>query len=293
MLDSEYFKIEKVNSWKQLLSIYDDFSSKEGTWVFRGEGNPKNHLQSSLERVTSKFGIRTDEIPEIELKLLREFKRRLHHYSKDIPAKYDFIEWFSLMQHYGAPTRLLDWTYSLFVATYFAIEDCDYPNCVIWAIQKDDLGIEDLIEDIEPSLWMPREDILNEKSLQMEYGDNQWVIQNHYIKTLMVHPISLVCSVNPFRMNERLTIQQGLFLYPGDISKAFEENISVNAASKEKLIQIIIKVNLPTKREFIYNLHRMNINRATLFPGLVGFSESLRTSTSFHEIFSPLDIGDI
>src|SRR3989304_1877564 len=38
-----------------------------------------------------------------------------------------------IMQHYGAPTRLLDFTYSVYVAAYFAVEEAE-DDCVVWAV---------------------------------------------------------------------------------------------------------------------------------------------------------------
>lgn len=47
----------------------------------------------------------------------------------------DVIEWLALMQHFGAPTRLLDFTQSPYVATYFAVEDAT-EDSVIWAVNE-------------------------------------------------------------------------------------------------------------------------------------------------------------
>jgi hypothetical protein len=61
-----------------------------------------------------------------EAAIVREFMRRAHHHLSDVPtprglaSEPDRLEWLALMQHHGAPTRLLDWTYSLYVATHFA-----------------------------------------------------------------------------------------------------------------------------------------------------------------------------
>jgi hypothetical protein len=65
------------------------------------------------------FGIDLGKAPRIESGLLRRFKRQAHHYISNPPEENDPLEWLALMQHYGAPTRLLDWTYSFFVALYF------------------------------------------------------------------------------------------------------------------------------------------------------------------------------
>jgi FRG domain len=55
--------------------------------------------------------------------MLYEFKKRYHLYSSVLPAPSDNVEWLALMQHHGAPTRLLDFTDSFYVAVHFAIVD--------------------------------------------------------------------------------------------------------------------------------------------------------------------------
>lgn len=78
----------------------------------------------------------------------------------------------------------------------------------------------------------------------------------------------------------RLVIQQGVFFVPGDISKPFEDNLAeVLPRGKDsyKLFKYVIKFDIKERRETLLHLHRMNINRASLFPGLEGFAASLRT----------------
>ena len=52
-----------------------------------------------------------------------------------------------------------------------------------------------------------------------------WKRQSLYLWLLMRAPKRLVCAVNPWRLNEMLTIQQGLFPFPGDIRRSFMDNI--------------------------------------------------------------------
>ena len=60
-----------------------------------------------------------------ESQLRKDFKLRAWPYLSNrfrIPGDDDDLEWLFLMQHYGIPTRLLDWTQNALLALYFAVE---------------------------------------------------------------------------------------------------------------------------------------------------------------------------
>ena len=65
--------------------------------------------------------------------MIREFRRAYHQFALHVPDRRAILEWLSIMQHHGAPTRLLDFTYSGYVAAYFAVEQAKH-DCVVWAI---------------------------------------------------------------------------------------------------------------------------------------------------------------
>jgi hypothetical protein len=103
-----------------------------------------------------------------------------------------------------------------------------------------------------------------------------------------------VFPINPYRLNERLVIQQGLFLCPGDVASSFEANLEAlaedNGRKKDfsaSLIKYTVKNDAQLRKQIIQRLQRMNMNRATLFPGLDGFSQSLEMLMAFPHILVP------
>lgn len=299
MLDDKLFRSAEINCWDQLVQYLHNLPKTEGgdekKWIFRGQKRIDMGLKTSLERALESFPL--DEsyqttIPKIEKKILREFKRRLHHYFKDVPKDDDIIEWLALMQHYGAPTRLLDWTYSFFNAAFFALEKAgekrknpitekeELIECEVWAIDAGLIYSKGNKKVLGEVGTRKRDRIERDSKIR----DLKWVERIAIIKFLIEKPQLLVCTMNPFRLNERLTIQQGVFLFPGDISKSFEENLSPHNLSPDDLVRFKITSELSFRREALLNLHRMNISRATLFPGLGGFSESLRTRLAFPKL---------
>jgi hypothetical protein len=95
----------------------------------------------------------------------------------------------------------------------------------------------------------------------------------------------LAAPVQPYRMNERLTIQQGLFLCANNPLIGFHRCLKRLLIHGQQRygpgIQWLHKITMPpeSRLHVLKALNKMNINAATLFPGLDGFARSLRTST--------------
>ena len=92
----------------------------------------------------------------------------------------------------------------------------------------------------------------------------------------MEQPQPSICAINAFQLNERLAVQQGLFVCPGDLRISFKRNLIAGGPSPENLVRFEISTETEARREMLNMLHQMNINNASLFPGLDGFAGSLK-----------------
>lgn len=75
----------------------------------------------------------TESVGEAEDDIQEDFIRRAPSLSSYQPS--NAWEWYFLMQHYGAPTRLLDWTENALMGLYFAVKDNEgLHDAAVWAL---------------------------------------------------------------------------------------------------------------------------------------------------------------
>lgn len=259
------YTTDTVSDLEQLIKCKEKFD-KDLTdnggdkWIFRGQESARWGLKSTFER--AKPNDAEKEPWKYEAAILREFTRRAHHYITDLPKSHDILEWFSLMRHYGAPCRLVDFTYSFYVSAYFAVKNltADTENAAIWAVNLS--WLKKKVDKIFPE----------EQRIDFRFKKPS-DFSKHFLN--FKNPRDFVAPVNPFRMNQKLTAQQGIFLCPGNINTTFMDNLLVDGKPGDKDKVIRIPLSSLMKREVIKHLRRMNINSATLFPDLAGFAEYL------------------
>jgi len=105
-------------------------------FIFRGQANARWRLESSLERVVGK---RWSEATarKFEDYSIQQFQSKFHLYDRENLQPCTKLAWLAVMQHYGVPTRLLDFTESPYVALYFALEAypaTEHPDFSVYAI---------------------------------------------------------------------------------------------------------------------------------------------------------------
>jgi len=111
-------KIRFVESLKEYISLVEQLNTNhKGQFWYRGCGKASYELKPSLYR--HKRSKTIEDFMSLEQKLIARFQQRsIPFHSRTIA---DLWEWLFLMQHYGVPTRLLDWSESPLMALFFAV----------------------------------------------------------------------------------------------------------------------------------------------------------------------------
>ncbi|MBN1070763.1 FRG domain-containing protein [Clostridium botulinum] len=276
--DGNIFCEYTIKSWKDCINLFRHIN----TWVFRGQSNSSWPLQTSLQRAATVNNLDIREIPKIESKIINKFQRRAFHYIEKTPKKEDTLEWLSLIQHYGGPTRLLDFSYSYYVALYFSMEQA-LEESAVFCLNKN------LIyqKGIETERW---------RGLKYDssYGTREYC--NEILGEQTASP--LVMLIEPFNMHDRLSRQQGLFAVPFEGHQGFEYNLSLTVdrfrkelpeskkineyenlinSLNEECVLLKVKILKDFHNEIRKELKLMNITSETLFPGIDGFAKSLNS----------------
>jgi hypothetical protein len=115
---------QTVSSLEELVALVQPFR-KDGKWIFRGVRQNNYQLVPKIGREGTRKGVGSPEDlhydRDEEDTMVRHFIRSAGPYVRHVPTTR--LEWLALAQHHGMFTRLLDWTESLLVAAFFAVED--------------------------------------------------------------------------------------------------------------------------------------------------------------------------
>src|SRR5271169_7256838 len=197
------YRVFRLTSWEAFLKLI--VQPPYSNWAFRGERDERWPLYSSLSRYLQNFGVARQAWPQQEERILRIFKRKAHQFLDKPPDWDDDFQWLALMQHHGAPTRLIDFTWSPYVAAFFALERTLHDG-VVWAMNP---GAIDSSRADKPRRMDPR---------------NKGNFSRYYLKGNH----RFIWMGEPHTMNRRLIAQSGTFAVPGVLDIPIEEVLHPN-----------------------------------------------------------------
>ena len=237
-------------------------------YAFRGQSKAEWPLTPTLLRRLPTNVSEADALV-MEDGALQDFMAQAHlHLDAPLlpPASLDhyLVSWWSQMQHHFAPSRLLDWTASPFVAAYFAASEYLNDPGAIWFVHCKRLT----------NAARKRGGILKGGTNQASYFRG------------VDHP-QIVEPLHPRLRANRMVAQQGLFTVSRNIMTEHSRGIldtlqgPQGAVEEHEFSKLIIPGEI--KRELRSRLRYMNLTAASLFPGVDGLGRSVTESVELFE----------
>ncbi|MGE4586171.1 MAG: FRG domain-containing protein [Mangrovibacterium sp.] len=259
--NSPYQNDHRIGSWEELCEeVYHnswkpDMGRYRSDYAFRGLSDASYRLENSFVR-------NCGPVPELEYHMLRNFRK----YSPAREAQQSGSFWRALViaQHHGLPTRLLDWTYSPFVAMHFATANTEKfdRDGVIWKV--DFVKANRLVS--EPLKLILQEERCNAFTIEMLEG---------IIGSLSDFRSKLkkeqVIFFEPPSLDERIINQFAFFSVMTDPTIAMDRWLGQHP---ELFRRLIIPEKL--KWEIRDKLDQANITERVMFPGLDGLARWLK-----------------
>jgi hypothetical protein len=249
-----------VSSWAELTeALYEESWQPElvrfrSDFAFRGVEVPEATLQTGLMRLGGNYA-------ELEGHLLRNFRK--YAYRDAVPSD-SVWNWLALGQHHGLPTRLLDWTFSPYVALHFLTEETDRfdQDGVIWCV--DFMRLKAL---------MPQrlQAILGEEGANVFTTDMLAEVATTLAEFDRLARKPFAVFFEPPSLDERIINQYALFSMMSSPTARLDEWLSDHADLVRRLV-----VPAALKWEVRDKLDQANVTERVLFPGLDGLSRWLR-----------------
>lgn len=257
--------VTRLESWRDFTQLLESpFFNRHGVQlVFRGHRRHDWGLMPTLGRVTTN-GIITELLAEGQLD---RFRRAVRGRLSDTALVDEPDELWSVGQHHGLMTPLLDWTYSPYVALFFAFhkeddqDEKDNPYRAVYVLNKSFLVENEAETGIR--VFEPRKDhhgrLVNQAGL-FTFSPFDATLENKLTDVLV-----------------------------DDEEKGFTDE-ELRAASEEEQPEILaryickIYIKNEDRDACVRHLRRMNVHHASLFPDLIGAADYCNILTAEAEL---------
>ncbi len=165
----------------------------ENRW-FRGHSRIYNELTPGVFRNDEELLIfpPRDKDDDYEFMLMEEFRRYAPTVLRNIPRRNDFLSWLVLMQHYGMPTRLLDWTENPLIAAYFSVCENQYDDGEFWAMFPCALNESHESEELSSCVAIKEHPVVKYLAAQpMFSGNEEDLAKRRDLGKIPIHPVAV------------------------------------------------------------------------------------------------------
>lgn len=250
--------------------------------MYRGHASAEYKLIPSIFR---KYKKENDKKEYYKYFLLDENEMYMHFikeaksYIKNIDDNTNegYLEWLVYAQHFGVPTRLLDFTHNPLVALYFACSKEEEDDGTVWIFN-----------------------LINYRNFHSKLLKNEANVNKNTTRNELIYEIiselkngTLNCSkfpiqFIPYYLDERMSTQASSFLLWGQDERPFEDMIEkenyINISSAKNGVSIeyegkseefILKILIPheKKKTILEELDLLGVNPKSIFPGLDGIGK--------------------
>lgn len=255
--------MERPKTWTELLDALfaESWNPALGRfrspYAFRGRALASEGLSSGLLRLAAG----RPGVDRLELHLLRNFRKYAHGQGGQ-PGADSIWHWLALGQHRGLPTRLLDWTYSPFVALHFATAKLGHmeEDGVVWAFNF-----------VEANKFLPRR---LKRILAADGSETATVDTLSTFASLRefdrLARTPFVVFLEPPSLDPRIVNQFALFSLMSSAGATLDDWLDAHPTLARRVL-----VPARLKWEIRDKLDQLNINERVLFPGLDGLSNWL------------------
>jgi hypothetical protein len=267
-----------VTTWSQLQealfegSWNDEIRRYRSPFVYRGLSDKSYPLETSLMRLGGEYW-------QLERHMLRNFRKYAQRITKELGSIWHLL---TVAQHHGFPTRLLDWTYSPYVALHFATAGYDKFDIdgVIWIVnfhKAHELLPEPLLELLESAGAQAfTVELLSSLRSGRERSTSEEYLFQKFVQTLgqfegLGVESEFLLFFEPPSIDDRIVNQFALFSVMPNPQRRIDDWL---AANPDLFHRLIIPASL--KWECRDKLDQCNITERVLFPGLDGLSAWLK-----------------
>jgi len=236
---------------------------------FRGHSKVYNNLTPGIFRNEFQNKSYRAANPKTELRIAENFKRKAPAIASNLPKINNNLEWLFLMQHYGVPTRLLDWSESILVAAFFAVTNDKDDDGEIWTLFPEKLNHIYRFGGFPTN----RNKILKFLANEAFHNNPQELAKKYKLDKV---PNSPLAFLPPFK-DPRMSTQLSCFtIHPNPIGG---RTISEIIDDEKFLTKYIIPKSL--KLKFEECLKYLGVSYNTIFPDLEGLAKAIKQDEKF------------